>query len=338
VIDTGIGIDSQAAQRIFDPFVQADTSITRRFGGTGLGLSISRQLARLLGGDISVDSALGRGSVFSLSVPTGPLAGVPLIHGSASDVVHSHPSRGKTLRRALTPCRILLVEDGATNRKLISLILERAGAKVRSAENGRAGVETASSEPFDLILMDMQMPVMDGYRATRELRRLGCTTPIVALTAHAMSGDEQRCRDAGCSGYLTKPIDPHRLLATVADALNGRGAEVDRSLGMDLCEQPLVSTLPLDDPEFQEIADEFVVRLEEKLAALRAAWESGDTRLVSEIAHWIKGSGGTAGFGEFTEPAAALELSAQQGGSAAIAEQIERLVKVFRRIRTPIGS
>jgi two-component system, sensor histidine kinase and response regulator len=338
VIDTGIGIDSQAAQRIFDPFVQADTSITRRFGGTGLGLSISRQLARLLGGDISVDSALGRGSVFSLSIPTGPLAGVPLIHGSASDVVHSHPSRGRTPRRALTPCRILLVEDGATNRKLISLILERAGAKMRSAENGRAGVETASAEPFDLILMDMQMPVMDGYSATRELRRLGCTAPIVALTAHAMSGDEQRCRDAGCSGYLTKPIDPHRLLATVADALNGRDAEVDRRLGLDSCERPLVSTLPLDDPEFQEIADEFVVRLEEKLAALRAASESGDTRLVSEIAHWIKGSGGTAGFGEFTEPAAALEMSAQQGSSVAIAEQIERLVKLFRRIRAPVGN
>jgi CheY-like chemotaxis protein/HPt (histidine-containing phosphotransfer) domain-containing protein len=289
----------------------------------------------LLGGELFVDSALGRGSVFSLSIPTGPLAGVPLIHGSASDVVHSHPSLKRTPPRSLPPCKILLVEDGATNRKLISLILERAGAKVRCAENGRAGVETASSEPFDLILMDMQMPVMDGYRATRELRHLGCTAPIVALTAHAMSGDEQKCRDAGCSGYLTKPIDPHRLLATVADALNYPGAEPNQGESMDSCERPLVSALPLDDPEFREIADEFVVRLEEKLVALRAAWDGGDRRLASEIAHWIKGSGGTAGFGEFTEPAAALEMSIRQGSSQAAAEQIQRLVNLFRRIPTP---
>src|SRR5439155_9638373 len=155
--------------------------------------------------------------------------------------------------------RILLVEDGITNRKLISLVVERAGASVRSAENGQAGLEAVAWEPFDLILMDMQMPVMDGYTATRELRRLGCTLPIIALTAHAMASDERKCREAGCSGYLTKPIDRAQLLQAVASALekppsaeaSGADIPVRRAVSESPNEsqrgEPIVSRLPADD-------------------------------------------------------------------------------------------
>jgi two-component system sensor histidine kinase/response regulator len=333
VIDTGVGIDPNAMQRIFDPFVQADSSITRRFGGTGLGLSISRRLARLLEGDLTVNSELGRGSIFSLGIATGSLDGVRLTSSSGSDLVRPHASRTRKAPRALPACRVLLVEDGVTNRKLISLVLERAGAKVRSAENGQAGVEAASCDSFDVILMDMQMPVMDGYSAARELRRLGCAAPILALTAHAMDGDERKCRDAGCSGYLTKPIDPHRLLEAVAAALPDSAPDAPRRDAFEGDQRRLISTLPMDDADFRAIVDEFAERLEEKLVALRAASVRDDYSEVAVIAHWLKGAGGTAGFAALTEPAAKLERIAKTGASGRIESSIRELEALSQRIQ-----
>ena len=336
VIDTGVGIDSGSLERIFDPFVQADNSITRRFGGTGLGLSISRRLARLMGGDLTVNSEPGRGSIFSVVVPTGSLSRGAVDAGAASDLVNARPVVAGSPLRTLPPCRILLVEDGVTNRKLIGLILRQAGATVECAENGQAGVESAW-QSFDLILMDMQMPVLDGYSATRELRRQGCNAPIIALTAHAMTGDERKCRDAGCSGYLTKPVDPPRLLEAVAQALPA-GTAQHHQHDTRLSAQPLVSSLPADDPEYQEIVDEFVGRLEEKLSELREAGRTGDLRLVGDIAHWIRGSAGTLGFDAFTKPAANLEKTARNGTSQQVAPQIEQLAALFQRIQVPVSG
>src|SRR5205085_8506649 len=139
-----------------------------------------------------------------------------------------------------------------TNRKLIALVLQRAAVLLRSAENGQAALEAFAWEPFDLILMDMQMPVMDGYTATRELRRLGCKLPIIALTAHAMASDERKCREAGCSGYLTKPIDRAQLVAAVAAALQERPVTNDGKPAVAKPsdpQKPIISHLPADDPE-----------------------------------------------------------------------------------------
>jgi signal transduction histidine kinase/CheY-like chemotaxis protein len=219
IIDTGIGITAEQIQRIFDPFVQADNSVTRRFGGTGLGLAITRKIARGLGGDLVATSVPGAGSTFTLTIDAGDVTDVALISPAAAE--SPRPVENVTVERknVLAGAEILLVEDGDTNRKLIKLLLERAGAHVTTAENGAIGCEFALRRAFDLILMDMQMPVMDGYSAARKLRESGLTLPIVALTAHTMAGDREKCLDAGCSDYLTKPINPEHMFAVIERSL-----------------------------------------------------------------------------------------------------------------------
>ncbi|MEX0792709.1 MAG: ATP-binding protein, partial [Pirellulaceae bacterium] len=205
--DTGIGIAPDRLEVIFEPFCQGDDSMTRRHTGSGLGLSLCRQLSRLLGGKLSVESTLGMGSTFQLVIPLEAVA-----TGEDKEDPASQPSVTETqnlwagIARPPLNCRILLVEDGIDNRRLISLILRKAGAQVEMAENGQVGVEMAlstfpgygnrhddPSEPYDLILMDMQMPVLDGYDATRQLRSAGFIKPIIALTAHALAGDREKC-------------------------------------------------------------------------------------------------------------------------------------------------
>jgi len=223
VADSGIGMSTEQIKRIFLPFSQADSSTTRRHGGTGLGLAISRRLAKLLGGGISVESTLGAGSTFAVTIATGPLDNVPMLENAAvAEGAHATGDRpdSPALPRT-TNCRVLLAEDGPDNQRLISFVLRKAGVEVEIAENGRIAVEAArdaetTGKPFDLILMDMQMPVLDGYEATRELRAGGYERPIAALTAHAMSTDQQKCLAAGCDMYMTKPIDHRQLLSMVA--------------------------------------------------------------------------------------------------------------------------
>jgi CheY-like chemotaxis protein len=219
VIDTGIGIMEDQLAKIFDPFVQADSSVTRRFGGTGLGLAITRKIARGLGGDLTAVSEIGEGSTFSFRFDTGDISGVPLVTPPDARKMTVRVERPK-VAKVSKELKVLLVEDGDTNRKLIKLLLERAGARVTTAENGAVGVEIALKQPFDVILMDMQMPVMDGYTASRRLRDAGQTLPIIALTAHTMSGDREKCLDAGCTDYLTKPINAEQMFATIERSMN----------------------------------------------------------------------------------------------------------------------
>ena len=218
VIDTGIGMSDEQMSLLFRPFSQADNSLTRRFGGTGLGLAISKRMAGILGGDIGVRSSPGEGSTFSLSIGTGKLDSV--ISQEPSKAVAVKESVGKAKAAQKLACRILFAEDGPDNQRLISFLLRKAGAEVELAENGQIAFDLAlaaqeSGIPFDVILMDMQMPVMDGYEATRGLRTAGYEGPIIALTAHAMTEDRQKCIDAGCDGYITKPIDPKKLVGEI---------------------------------------------------------------------------------------------------------------------------
>jgi CheY-like chemotaxis protein/HPt (histidine-containing phosphotransfer) domain-containing protein len=352
VFDTGEGIPQDKLESIFDPFTQADASVTRKHGGTGLGLSISRQIAQHLGGTIAAASRIGSGSLFRVSVDAGDLseatwttvgpAGLPAEAFAADD--------GATcvLPRAIDPqSRVLLVDDGDVNRRLIRVVLGRAGVIPAEATNGRDAVQTVveaerAGRPFDVVLMDMQMPIMDGYAAAAALRNAGSSVPIVALTAHAMSGDRAKCMEAGCTDYLSKPVRPADLLGLLGQLIPASPASeapaegvlaattrpamdipADSSTTAAVAPEPTFDApddppgrppgceLPEEDADLWPIAAEFAASLPERLERCREMLSEGDAPGLCEAAHKLAGTAGTLGYGRFTAPAAALESAAE---------------------------
>ncbi len=248
VTDTGIGIASEKIDQVFEAFTQADGSVTRHFGGTGLGLAISRQIVKKMGGELTATSRPGQGSTFTFSVAIGPLDGIHLVeYGTEDKPSREELDKPKVRDNVPLRCRILLADDLPDNRRLLGTILEEAGAEVTMVKNGREAVEhalasrvtqeqtnTNSAEAFDIILMDMQMPILDGYDATRHLRDQQYTGPIIAVTAHAMHGDRQKCIDAGCDDFVTKPVNRAVLLETVAKWL-ARRQQATTAAGINCC-------------------------------------------------------------------------------------------------------
>jgi CheY-like chemotaxis protein/anti-sigma regulatory factor (Ser/Thr protein kinase) len=217
VSDTGIGIAPDQLAGLFQPFTQADMSTARRFGGTGLGLAISKRLAAMLGGDLAVESTPGAGSTFRVTIDPGSASERTDVDGAGAAETRAPAELCPDARLA---GRVLLAEDGPDNQRLIEFVVSQAGALVTVVDNGEAAVRAAldaaaAGTPFDVVLVDIQMPLVDGYQATMRLRAAGYTRPIIALTAHATSGDREQCLAAGCDDYATKPIQRPTLLAVV---------------------------------------------------------------------------------------------------------------------------
>jgi PAS domain S-box-containing protein len=335
IADTGIGIAQDKIESIFEPFTQADRTVARRFGGTGLGLSISRKFARALGGDVTAESRPGVGSTFKVTLKTGDLQGVPFLQPGDVAKAAERTDAKEQPRWQFPETRVLLVDDGAENRELIRLLLQETEIQIDEAENGQVGVQKASAAHYDLILMDVHMPVLDGFTATRMLRQKGLKMPIVALTADAMKGFEQQCLDAGYSAYFSKPIDIDRFLEMMAQFLGGHPVETKTGLSPTptaACAQdpveasreiPSAEALPgarkpvrsrlESSPRFHKVILQFVDKLKAELIRAQAVWKNQNLEELARIAHWLKGAGGTVGFDDFTEPAAKLESFAKSG-------------------------
>jgi CheY-like chemotaxis protein/HPt (histidine-containing phosphotransfer) domain-containing protein len=359
--------------------VQADSSTTRKFGGTGLGLAISRKFALAMEGDITVTSEVGQGTTFTVMIPLVPAKDARWIDAEAAgqEFRKDRAARGiDPSQLRLKAARVLVVDDGEPNRELICLVLRRAGLTVDEAGNGAEALTAIAKAKYDVVLMDMQMPVKDGYTATTELREQGYTMPVIALTGHAMKGDEEKCRAAGCTGYLTKPVNIDELLQTVA-AIVGRDANrplpaaatvvnpvaapvntassakdtsgpIDRIVNAvrltpvnpmppvrheEVC--PLVSTLPMNDAEFREIVVRFIDRLDAQVEKMRVALADKDAQELANLAHWLKGAGGTVGFGILSTVGKDLEATVKSRDWAAAGDLLDQLEAHARRIVVP---
>jgi len=316
VSDTGIGIPAQQIPLVFEQFTQLEAAATRRTNGTGLGLSICRKLIDLMGGTIQVASQPGKGSRFWFDVEV-PCAAQERMAAPPKTPAAADVSRARG-------ARVLLVEDNPVNRQFALAVLKSVGALVTVAIDGSEAVRMASEAEHDVILMDCQMPVMDGYEATRRIRAAGIATPVIALTANAMEGDRDRCAAAGMDDYLAKPIRPDTLRAAVAaKARRVQEPSLEAEVGVDAAE---ITARIGGDPELlADISRLFVAHSPEMMQALKTAAAADNGVAMASAAHAIKGSIGNFTQGRPYDVARTLEKTAEAGDLAAARSAIPEL-------------
>jgi len=361
VEDTGIGISEDRQQIIFESFAQADTSTTRKYGGTGLGLAITKQLTKLLGGELALTSEQGKGSVFSLVIPTGmDIAGQPLLNRSKSTGQGADEIR-QTVSTSFSG-KVLVAEDIEGNQMLMKVMLSKLGVDVVIAEDGKQAIQKALSKSFDLILMDMHMPHMNGYEATGVLKQQGYKPPIVALTANAMKDDGQKCIEAGCDGYLTKPVDRRELTQIMAKYLPTRQETANklidsaitqvhapkaidsaRSTAKTLTRKPTDSDVGGiinwdrlidrvgDEETIREIMPTCLIDIEDHLDKLSLAVAQGDCQAIASHAHALKGVGRNLSIEGLADIGGQMEIAGRQN-------DMEANVLLFKDLKSEVGK
>ena len=358
VEDTGIGIPKDKQNEIFETFVQADNSTSREFGGTGLGLAISKRLSGLLGGQLTMTSEVGKGSVFSLTIPAGiDVTKQPFL--DRQNMVSHIEVRMDEIKQTKFSGRILVAEDARTNQVLIKSLLKRLDLQVTIVEDGNKAVQKALAEQFDLIFMDIEMPKMNGYEATKTLRKKGLKTPIIALTAYAMKGDDKKCFAAGCDDYISKPIEHKKLLQILNKYLSEGNRDMNQRIESvksdveqlnQLCSEtstPDVTPpetvdeqfgeVPVDLAIIQKIYDDedvlnetvkvFLEDAPQTIELLAEAIAAGDSENVKMYAHKLRGLARHVAARKLSDMLYPLETNAREG-------RLEGSKELFADIRT----
>jgi len=320
IIDTGIGMTEEQVKTIFDVFTQADSSITRKYGGTGLGLALAKQFAVGMGGAIAVDSLINVGSRFSISIDTGDISEVPRVESPPALKKPDNSQQRDAQLIKQVKGKILLAEDNTDNQQLFSIMLGKTGVEVTIASNGAQAIEKAMAEDFDLIFMDMQMPVIDGLEATRALRRKGCSVPIVALTANAMKQDKEACFNAGCDDYISKPVNKLSFYYTVYKYMEATDFPQSDQLAIE------------DDPDIINLKNKFIESLPARLNEIESAFKLKSYDQVKNDVHKLKGLGGSFGCPELTEVSSKIEASLRQEDYTMASELLSNLNETVSQI------
>lgn len=359
VSDTGIGISPEDQDRIFSAFTQADASATRNYGGTGLGLTISRKLVELMDGELTVESSLNQGSTFRFTVR------LKLPHGMVKESPRTErPSPAPVARHVL---RILLAEDTPTNQKLAEYLLTRRGHSVDIAPDGRQAVDLVGRNSYDVILMDVQMPIMDGFQATAAIRALPdpakAELPIIAMTAHTLKGDKERCLDAGMDAYVGKPIQAEEFIelveflgepsASAACLVSQPEADEQNEDSSDLKTrgpEPLESTLSVFDLTsavnrcfgkydfFMDMVEGFYGEVDDALQTMGEALLQGRTDKVREAAHRLKNTVIYLGARSSADAISEVEAIAKSGDCAGLEKSLEELRRQLDRLKLALNE
>jgi len=324
VVDTGIGMTPEQQDRLFTAFSQADTSTTRKYGGTGLGLTLSRTFANILGGSLGMESHAGRGSRLRLAISTGPLGDTPFYRHDGQLPAPAEPQETAMANIRLKG-EILLAEDNPANQELFDLYIRKLGARATIVDNGAQAVDKALIRQFDLILMDMQMPVMSGVEAVQELRRNGYRGPIVALTANSTIEDRNACLWAGCNDFLSKPVDRKRFVDLLGNYLPVAAPEQEIAA-------PVHSTLLEDEPEVADLLVQFIEKLPAMIDEVNQAAVQGDRDALKARVHRLKGVGGGYGYPALTAIAGKLEFQIENENRSEIEALLRELATYAERI------